>query len=201
VLEVTDRRRRTTSYDLTDAQGPYTFAYGTWDSEADLAVVDALGKAVLLVDRKMFRMSDVRRFQSAAGLDAAEVQEQPPKRPDALTIVSPPLFRWATMVFFVGLVGFGLWSLTGIDAFVLGLTLPAVVIATVLGVMARRSMLSPEAFKEETAKLEPIISEALATADAYLAEHGYPNDADIDESSKNEGRPMMTEPAAESDEQ
>jgi hypothetical protein len=172
VLEVTDPRGRTRRFDLSDGDGPYEFRYGTWQGEADFAMIDRSGHAVLLLDQKSFHLGDITRLQEATGLKCDESGARPPKRRDTVEIVNLPYLKIGYAVFAAGSVAFGLWSVTHIEFFVLGVTLPAVIMLIPLLVVGRRAMLSGEDFKAEYAKLRPEVNETLALADQWLAERG-----------------------------
>ncbi|MDQ1491827.1 MAG: hypothetical protein QOJ23_4341 [Actinomycetota bacterium] len=174
VLEATDPRGHAHRFDLSDGNGPYEFRYGTWKGEADYALVDRSGHALLLVDTKAFHNDDIMRLQDATGLKFDGAESEPPTRPDTVALVNLPYLRWAMAVFGVGSVAFGLWSVTHVELLVLGVTLPALIILIPLAIFARRSMLSAEDFKADWAKIQPNVDDALAAADEYLAGHGHP---------------------------
>ena len=194
VLEVTDPRGRTRRFDLSDGDGPYEFRYGTWPGEADFAMVDKSGHAVLFADQKSFHLGDLTRLQEATGLNCDEAGTPPPKRRDAVEIVKLPYLKIGYAVSAVGSVAFGLWSVTHIEFFVLGVTLPAVIILIPLLIVGRRSMLSSGDFKAEYAKLRPEVDETLALADQWLADHGHPPVQD----QKDQQRRTATTPEAQS---
>jgi hypothetical protein len=178
VLEATDPRGHTHTFDLADGNGPYEFRYGMWEGDANYALVDRSGHAVLLVDTTAFLNEDVTRLQDATGLKFDDTETQPPTSRDTVALVNLPYLKWAMFVSGVGTVAFGLWSVTHIEFFVLGITLPALIIIVPLAIFARRSILSPDDAKAEFAKLQPEVDEALARADQYLAEHSAIPDPD-----------------------
>lgn len=180
VLEITDPRRRTHTVDLSDGNGPYEFRYGSWQGEADFALTDGSGHAVLLVDQKSFHIGDMTRLQQATGLSSQEVGSRPPTTRNTVALINLPYVTLAYTVFAAGALAFGLWSVTHIDFFVFGVTLPAVIILIPLLIVGRRSMLSAEDFKREWANAQPEIDEALALADEHLAEQPKERTSDPD---------------------
>jgi hypothetical protein len=182
VLEATDGRGRARAFSLSDTNGPYRFAYGdTWEGEADYALVDRSGYAVLLVDQKAFRNDDIIRLQKATGLANEGMGKQPPTRPDAIALLNPPYLKWAGSAFAAGAVAFGLWSVTHVEILVLGITLPALIIMVALLTLAKKSMMSGEEFVAESTAISADSDSALADADAYLAEHGQPPESQPDD--------------------
>jgi hypothetical protein len=181
ILDVTDARGRTHRFDLSDSNGPYEFRFGSWPGQADFALIEKSGHAVLLVDQKSFHLGDLTKLQEATGLNREEVGTRPPKRPDAVEIVNLPYRKIGNVVFAVGAVAFGLWSITHIEFLVLGVTLPAVIILIPLLIMARRSMLSPEDFRTEYPEVRHEADKTLAAADQWLADRRHPPVRDEDE--------------------
>jgi hypothetical protein len=171
VLEATDPRGRTRRFNLSDGNGPYEFRYGTWKGDADFALIDGSGHALLLLDQTSFHFDDISRLRHATGLKLDETGSQPPTRRDTVALVNLPYLKIGSAVFAVGAAAFGLWSVTHIEFFVLGVTLPAVLILIPVLIFGRRSILSPEDAKAEFAKLQPDVDEALALADQWLTEH------------------------------
>jgi hypothetical protein len=174
VLEATDPRGHTHAFDLSDGNGPYEFRYGMWKGDANYALVDRSGHAVLVVDTTAFLNEDISRLQDATGLNFDGTETEPPRRRDTVALVNLPYLKWAMFVSGVGTAAFGLWSVTHIEFFVLGITLPALIIVIPLAVFARRSILSPEDAKAEFARVQPQVEEALALEQQYLAEHSPP---------------------------
>jgi hypothetical protein len=174
VLEAADGRGRTRTFTLSDGGGPYHFAYGEWAGDADFALIDRSGEAVLVLHMADFKNDEFMKLQDATGLKAARSATRPPSRSDAFVVLSPPYLKWARWAFLPGAVAFGLWSVTHVDILVLGITLPAVVIMSVLFVLAKMSMMSQSELRQEWQGIKPQTDEALAIADAFLAEHGQP---------------------------
>jgi hypothetical protein len=174
LLEVTDPRGRTHTFDLSGGNGPYEFRYGSWEGEADFALIDGSGRAVLLVDQKSFHLGDMTRLQDATGLKCDEAGTRPPTTRDTVALVNLPYVMVGYAVFGVGAVAFGLWSVTHIEFFVLGVTLPAVIILIPLLIVGRRSILSGADFKAEWPKVQQHIDETLALSDKWLADHKQP---------------------------
>jgi hypothetical protein len=190
VLEATDPRGRTQRFDLSDHNGPYEFRYGTWKGDADFALIDGSGHALLLLDQTSFHFDDISRLQDATGLKSDESGSQPPSRRDTVALVNLPYLKIGGVVFAAGSVAFGLWAVTGVEFFVLAVTLPAVLILIPLLIFGRRSILSPEDAKAEFAKLQPQVDESLALADRYLAEHAQPPRRNPDQAQGEEAPPF-----------
>jgi hypothetical protein len=159
---------------LSDGGGPYRFAYGEWAGGADFALVDRSGQAALVLHMADFKNDEFMKLQDATGLKAERSTTRPPSRSDTFVVLSPPYLKWAKWAFLPGVVAFGLWSVTRADILVLGITLPAVLIMSVLLVLAKMSMMSQSELGQEWQGIKPQTDEALAIADAYLAQHGQP---------------------------
>jgi hypothetical protein len=173
VLQATDRRGRSGVFALTGGDGSYHIAYGdTWGDEADYALVDPSGHAVLLIDQKAFRNDDIMRLQNATGLETRATQKQPQATSDVIALVNPPYLRWAWEVSAPGGLAFALWSVTHNEIFVLGITLPALTAMVALLVLAKTSMMSQEEAAAEARQINATTDSVLADADAFLTKHG-----------------------------
>ncbi len=174
VLTVTDGRRRDHRFSPSDVDGPYRFAYGQWGGDADYALIARSGRAVLLLHMADFKRDDLESFEKATGLHVDRLEERPPTQSGTIALLSPPFVKWGFGAFYVGAAGFGLWSLTDADIFILALTLPALLIMIPLLILAKTSTMGKAEFKEEWAEIKPEVDETLAAADRWLAEHGEP---------------------------